>query len=61
MVKDRGKGFDSAAVMSNPKRVHGLLIIRHRLSLLGCRMEVNSQAGNGTEVLIEVPYDKMGT
>ena len=56
IVKDQGAGFDSAQVMNDPQRAHGLLVIRDRLSLLGCRIEVNSEAGNGTEAIIEVPY-----
>jgi two-component system, chemotaxis family, CheB/CheR fusion protein len=59
IVQDHGVGFDSVQVLNDPKIAHGLLIIRHRLNLLGCSMEVNSQPGNGTEVTIEVPYEKM--
>ncbi len=58
-VRDQGKGFDNTEVLSNPKIAHGLLIARHRLNLLGCKLEVNSQPGKGTEVVIEVPYEKM--
>ncbi|HET9914624.1 MAG TPA: PAS domain-containing protein [Anaerolineales bacterium] len=35
------------------------LIIRHRLSLLGCNLDVESQSGKGTKAIIEVPYEKM--
>jgi two-component system CheB/CheR fusion protein len=61
IVKDQGVGFASEDVMSDPNSAHGLLTIRHRLNLLGCSMEINSQPGNGTEVIIEVPYEKMDT
>jgi two-component system NarL family sensor kinase len=61
IVSDHGAGFDSETVMNDPQIAHGLLIIRHRLNLLGCRIEVSSQPGNGTEVIIEVPYEKMDT
>ena len=57
IVRDQGVGFESNIVMSDPNIAHGLLIIRHRLNLLGCSMEVNSQPGKGTEVIIEVPYE----
>jgi len=60
-VRDEGKGFDSQAAMSNPGAAHGLLTMRHRLNLLGCKMEVTSQPGKGTEVIIEVPYEKVDT
>ena len=58
-VRDYGKGFDSASVMRNPQTAHGLLIIRERLNLLGCTMEINSQPGIGTEAIIEVPYENL--
>jgi signal transduction histidine kinase len=61
IVRDQGVGFASAEVMDNPNIAHGLLIIRHRLNLLGCGIEINSQPGNGTEVIIEVPYENMDT
>jgi signal transduction histidine kinase len=61
IVRDEGAGFDSQKVMDDPAIAHGLIIIRHRLSLLGCRMEVHSQPGKGTEVIIEVPYEKTDT
>jgi two-component system sensor histidine kinase DegS len=57
-VSDQGKGFDPAKVINDPKIAHGLLIIRHRLNLLGCSMDVQSQPGQGTEVIIEVPYEQ---
>jgi two-component system CheB/CheR fusion protein len=59
IVSDAGSGFSSQEVMNNTKIAHGLLTLRHRLSLLGCSMEVNSQPGKGTEAIIEVPYEKM--
>jgi two-component system CheB/CheR fusion protein len=61
VVRDQGVGFDSEAVMNDPRSAHGLLIVRHRLNLLGCSLEVNSQTGKGTEVIVEVPYEKMDT
>lgn len=59
IVRDEGAGFESEVVMGDLKLAHGLLIVRHRLNLLGCSMEVHSQPGKGTEVIIEVPYEKM--
>jgi two-component system sensor histidine kinase DegS len=56
IVRDRGKGFDSASVIRDPQTAHGLLVIRDRLNLLGCRLELHSQPGKGTEAVIEVPY-----
>jgi signal transduction histidine kinase len=61
IVRDQGEGFNPTQVMGNPAVSHGLLMIRHRLSLLGCSLEVNSQPGKGTEVIIEVPSEKPDT
>jgi PAS domain S-box-containing protein len=61
IVRDHGTGFDSTRVMGNPLQAHGLLVIRDRLSLLGCKMELNSQPGMGTEAIIDVPYGKLDT
>ena len=54
-IRDHGKGFDSEQVLNNAKTAHGLLDIRNRLNLLGCRMEIESHPGDGTQVLIEAP------
>jgi two-component system CheB/CheR fusion protein len=56
VVSDQGKGFDPAQVLSNLKIAHGLLLIRHRLNLLGCAMDVKSQPGKGTRIIIQVPH-----
>jgi two-component system CheB/CheR fusion protein len=61
IVRDRGTGFDSLNVMNNPQIAHGLLVIRDRLNLLGCKMELNSQPGIGTEAIIEAPYGMLET
>jgi signal transduction histidine kinase len=55
IIRDQGAGFNSAEVLNDPSVAHGLLIVRHRLNLLGCNMEVNSRPGKGTEVIVEVP------
>src|SRR5689334_18124201 len=41
-VSDEGKGFDVAAIMSDSRSAHGLLVIQDRLSLMGCSMEITS-------------------
>jgi signal transduction histidine kinase len=54
-ISDAGKGFDVGTVMSDPKTAHGLLVVQDRLSFLGGRMEVTSESGKGTRVVIEAP------
>ncbi len=57
-ISDPGKGFDAVTVMKDPQLAHGLLIIRDRLGLMGCDMQIHSLPGNGTRVEIEVPMGK---
>ncbi len=54
-VSDDGKGFDVNAVLSDPKIAHGLLVIQDRLSLMGCSLEITSQPGQGTFIVIDAP------
>ena len=58
IVSDGGKGFSSLEIMDSRNIGHGLSSLRHRLNLLGCTMEVKSQPGDGTAVIIEVPYEQ---
>jgi signal transduction histidine kinase len=57
IVSDRGIGFPIQELTSSRNIGHGLESLRDRLNLLGCRMEVQSEPGNGTQALIEVPYE----
>ena len=54
-VSDAGRGFDVAAVMNDPKTAHGLLVIQDRLGLMGCSMDITSEPGKGTRIVIETP------
>ena len=54
-ISDTGKGFDVATVMNDSKTAHGLLVIQDRLGLMGCSMEITSEPGKGTRVVIEAP------
>ena len=52
-ITDSGKGFDVPAVMNDSKLAHGLLVVQDRLSLLGCSMQITSQPGQGTHIVID--------
>lgn len=54
-VSDEGKGFDPVTVLSPTEIAHGLLNIRQRLELLGCRMEITSKPGVGTRIAMYCP------
>jgi PAS domain S-box-containing protein len=57
-VSDKGKGFDTEAVMKDVKIAHGLLVVQDRLDLLGCDMDVNSKPGVGTQIVIKIPAER---
>ena len=57
-VDDHGRGFDVDAVMRDDKAAHGLFIIRDRLKLMGCPMEIQSQSGHGTQLVIDIPQER---
>ena len=59
-VEDDGKGFDSttgAASITDRKGI-GLLGIRERLNLIGGRLEVASQVGQGSRLTASVPWEE---
>jgi PAS domain S-box-containing protein len=57
-VSDVGNGFDAELVMNDPSALHGLSILRDRLSLVDGRIEVHSKLGEGTQVVIETPLEE---
>ena len=54
-VTDNGKGFEENKMKNIGM---GLANIRHRVTVLGGRMQIDSQPGNGTGIKIELPSDK---
>jgi two-component system CheB/CheR fusion protein len=60
-IRDTGRGFDKEKVLNDPTIAHGLLIVQDRLNLLGCQMEIRSQPGEGTHVIIEPPVERIAT
>jgi PAS domain S-box-containing protein len=58
-VSDNGIGFEAEKVMGNVKTAHGLLVVQDRLSLLGCSMNILSRPGAGTQIVIEVPSERI--
>ena len=59
-VADDGKGFDVEGVEQGPgDSGFGLFSIRERLSLVGGRMDIQSQPGNGSSFTLVVPLESM--
>lgn len=58
-VSDDGTGFNVPMVMEGSKNASGLLNLQHRLNLMGCGLQVESQPiVKGTTVTIEMPLEK---
>jgi signal transduction histidine kinase len=54
-VADDGKGFEAARAFSLDAGHYGLIGMRERAERLGGRLEIESEAGQGTRVIVEVP------
>jgi signal transduction histidine kinase len=52
MIEDDGKGFDISA----HKNGYGLKNLEARTKLLGGTMNIDARPGNGTRILIEIPF-----
>lgn len=59
-VQDDGCGFDVASVLNHQADAQGagLFGIRERVTLLGGELHIDSRAGQGTCLSIEIPLDK---
>ncbi len=55
MVEDNGKGFDVEQVLGGPQKTIGLSALKERIELLGGELQVDSQPGQGTRVVMDVP------
>ncbi|MFN7135000.1 MAG: sensor histidine kinase, partial [Myxococcales bacterium] len=51
-IEDDGVGFDSS---KTPRGHYGLINIRERASKIGGNVEVNSQPGKGTRIVLDIP------
>jgi signal transduction histidine kinase len=54
-IEDRGVGFDSSHVVAREGHL-GLASIRERAEIQGGKFKVESSLGEGTRIIIEVPY-----
>jgi PAS domain S-box-containing protein len=57
-VSDDGVGFDFSDAISSKEKVRGVGLIgmRERIDLIGGKLEISARPGEGTEVVVEVPY-----
>ena len=55
IIEDDGKGFDAEAQSDVSERGVGLAGMRERATLLGGTVEIESQVGKGTTVIVQIP------
>ncbi len=55
-IEDNGRGFDMQRAFDGVSGHYGLLGMRERISLLNGTLYVHSAAGEGTRLVVEVPY-----
>ncbi len=54
-VCDEGKGFDAARALGGSRDGFGLFNLRERIEMLGGHLEIDSVAGQGTQVSLQAP------
>lgn len=60
-VQDDGQGFDTGKIIPLGVGHYGLTGMRERAERIGGLLHLQSQPGNGTKLLIEVPYPRQET
>jgi two-component system nitrate/nitrite sensor histidine kinase NarX len=58
VVRDNGRGFDSAKGPSDASEHVGLRIMRERAQRIGGALDVRSAPGEGTEVVLSLPVSQ---
>ena len=59
IIKDNGKGFRLEKLEDSPPGYHGLNIIRERAETLGGELDISSSPGEGTELMVTLPLEKV--
>lgn len=63
MIRDNGQGFDPDTVASDADRHLGLIGMRERIESIGGQLDIESEPGAGTAVVIRIPawqFEKSG-
>lgn len=55
IVEDNGKGFNPETLTDGKQKTIGLSALKERIELLGGALELDSQPGQGTRVVMDVP------
>ena len=59
IVKDNGQGFNLTDLEEFPPGYHGLNIIRERAEGLGGSLNISTSPGEGTEIRVSLPLEKV--
>ena len=59
LVKDNGHGFNLSDLEKSPPGYHGLNIIKERAEGLGGSLNISTAPGEGTEVRVSLPIEKV--
>ena len=59
LIKDNGKGFRLEKLEDSPPGYHGLNIIRERAETLGGELDISTSPGEGTELIVTLPLEKV--
>jgi len=59
LIKDNGQGFNLSDLEKSPPGYHGLNIIRERAESLGGSLNISTAPGEGTEVRVSLPIEKV--
>lgn len=59
LIKDNGQGFTLSDLEESPPGYHGLNIIRERAEGLGGSLNISTAPGEGTEVKVSLPIEKV--
>ncbi|MBA7694450.1 hypothetical protein ES703_103060 [subsurface metagenome] len=59
IIKDNGQGFILADLEKSPPGYHGLNIIKERAEGLGGSLNITTAPGEGTEVRVSLPIEKV--
>ncbi|MBF8264588.1 MAG: Multi-sensor signal transduction histidine kinase, partial [Dehalococcoidia bacterium] len=59
VIEDDGQGFNlSSVTATSPLQGFGLLGMRERVNLVGGTLNISTRSGQGTRIVLEVPYSK---
>jgi signal transduction histidine kinase len=58
-IKDNGQGFTLSDLEKSPPGYHGLTIIKERAEALGGTLLINTGPGQGTELKVSLPVEKV--